>query len=230
MLAKVISTFCCLAMATATSAACPDMSDAQPARLIDDEQQKETVAGLVSKWKSDEPVRLIKFGAYVTKTGGLESECCVSSTHRMSSGAHRRLAANLARLRFTPATHQGEPLRVYVGFSIVARKSPDGVNTVLLMNQLHSMNAFGMTYSAPQRVWYGSIWPEGRFTGSVYIEVNASVDARGQASDAAVNKQESTSSSKATTFAARIESACFVPGFHDGKPTEMLYAEAFAPL
>jgi len=62
----------------------------------------------------------------------------------------------------------------------------------------------------------------------VYVEVTAKVDARGQASDAEVNKEASKTSSKASTFAARIESACFVPGFYAGKPTDMVYGEAFS--
>jgi hypothetical protein len=216
-----------LLIGTSAFAECPVTSDAQPARLIENEVQSKMIAGLVSRWKTDEPVRIMKFGAYVSKTGRFEGACCMSSGHLMSEVASQRLGQKLERLKFVPASYMGERVRVNVGFTIIARKTPDGVQTEVLLNHLYSMDKFGINYSAPQRVWSKSMWAGRRLSSPVYFEVLAKVDLFGNATDAKVNDKGSNSGAVDGAMLGRIESACFIPGFHNGEATEMLYSEAF---
>ena len=104
---------------------CPDLSNARPAQLLNSKQNLEIVSELVSSWTSNEPMRLIKLVAYINKSGRIESTGCMSSTQQMSAGALRLLGRRLERLIFKPASHNGKTLRVHVGFSVIAKKSPD---------------------------------------------------------------------------------------------------------
>jgi len=216
-----------LLIGTPAIAECPDLSGAHAAQLLDNELQNELIADLVASWRSDEPVRLMKFGASVTKSGRLENVCCISSTHRMSNGARQRLGRKLVRLRFSPASNNGDMLRVHAVFTLLARKTPDGVQNVILQSHLLSIDEFGMNYIAPQRIWARSMTAGRRLSGPLYLEVQAMIDKMGHASDATVSDKGSNSAVLDGSVLARIESACYVPGFLNGEVTEMLYSEAF---
>ena len=220
---------CCLAVA-APDEVCPDRSAAQPARLVDSEAQRELVAELIPRWKSDENVRMIKFGAYVTEDGDLRAACCASATYSMTGGGYRKLGRKLGRLKFVPASHNGEQMRVYVGFTIVARKTSAGVESMLLMNRMNSIDDFGLHYSAPQRVQLHAVWRAGAGIRSpVYIEVRVDVSRSGDPSNAAMLEESAGSTPRDQYFAGRMADACFIPGFVDGVATAMPYGEAFAP-
>ena len=225
----IVASILCMTATTSIADECPDLSSARPAQLVNSDQNLEIISELVSPWKLDEPVRLIKLGAYINKTGRIEGACCSSSTHKMSAGASRLLGRRLERLIFKPASHNGEALRVFAGFSVVAKKSSDGVVIDLLMNQLHSMDRFGTDYLAPQRIWTKSMWSEGRRAGGrVYFEVQATVSTSGHGSDGKVVNQNQEAAAIGGITTARLESACYIPGYYDGKPTEMIYLESFA--
>ena len=216
-----------LTIGTPAFADCPDLSGATAAQLIHSEIQDKLIADLVSKWKSKEPVRIIKFGAYVSRTGRLEDACCISSAHRMSQGASQRLGRKIALLKFSPANRMGDNVRVFVDVTIIARKTADGVQTTLVLNHLHSMDTFGVDYSAPQRIWSASISSGSRLASAVTFEIQTMVDQSGHASGARVSNKGSNSSAMDGLVMGRIESACFIPGFHKGEATAMLYAEGF---
>lgn len=219
--------FLALTIGTPAFAECPDISGAKAAQLLQNEVQDKLIADLVSKWKSKEPARIIKFGAYVSKTGRLENACCMSSVHRMSENASRRLGRKIVLLKFSPASRLGEDVRVYVNVTIIARKTPAGVQTMLVLNHLHSMDKFGVDYSAPQRIWTGSMSSGSRLAGAINFEVQATVDQFGNASGARVSDKGSNSSAMDGPVMGRIESACYIPGFNNGEATAMLYSEAY---
>jgi len=218
--------------ATGTVAAqeeCENMGHAIPAQLIVDERTRELVADLVSPWKSDEPARIISFGAYIDDTGRFEGACCFSSTFRMSQTAEGRLAQRLKQLRFDPAHLGRNPMRVYVGFTIVARKAGDDVVTDLVMNRLKSVREFGSNYLAPQRVWRAAMWPDSRRVGgAVYLEVEADVDETGKATGTRIVDETNNARTVSGILASRVDSSCFVPGYVNGEPTAMIYSERFS--
>lgn len=220
---------CLLTITIDTEAACPDLSDAQPARLVDSAEQKKLVAELIPRWKSDEKVRMVKFGSYVTAEGNLRATCCASATHTMTAGAYRKLGRKLGRLRFVPASHNGEKLRVYVGFIIVATKTENRARSILLMNQMLSIDSFGLNYTAPQRIWTDSMWPASNFiVGDTYAEITVHVSKTGNASNASVSKRNVSALTRDQHFVAELEGDCFIPGFVDGVAVDMPYSEAFA--
>ena len=221
---------CLTAIATDTKAACPDTSKAQPARLVESEEQRKLIAELIPTWKSDENVRMVKFGAYISDEGDLQAACCASATHKMTPGAYRKLGRKIGRLKFLPASHDGIKHRVHVGFTIVATKTSSGVESVLLMNQLLSVGSFGINYSAPQRIWSNRMWfDNGAISGEISAGVKVYVSKSGNASNASVTDRNTStlSQKRAEHYAAEIESACFIPGFVDGVAADMPYAEAF---
>ena len=228
LLSKVFTIVNCLFITSIAYAACPDLSNAKPVRLIQNEKQNELASNLISKWKSDESIRFVKFGSYVSKTGRLENPCCMTSTHKMSRGAAQRLTRRLSQLRFSPASNLGEELRVFVTFTILAKKIPNGVTTELLLHQLHSMKDFGIYYSAPQRVWAQSMWAGRRaWSGEVSVEVQATVNELGHGAGARVLKREKKGSGIDGALLSRVELSCFIPGHHEGGPVQMPYVEAF---
>ena len=216
-----------LTIGNSAFAECPDISSAKAAQLLQNEVQDKLIGDLVSKWKSKEPVRIIKFGGYVSRSGRLENYCCISSAHRMSQGATQRLGRKIVLLKFSPASSMGENVRVFVNVTIIARKTPAGVQTSLVLNHLHSMDKFGVDYSAPQRIWTASMSSGSRLGGAVTFEVQAMVDQFGNASAAKVSNKGSNSSAIDGPFMGRIESACYIPGMHNGEATAMLYSEGF---
>jgi len=56
------------------------------------------------------------------------------------------------------------------------------------------------------------------------------VNSSGQAADAKVITQTQNAAASSGITAARVESACYVPGYYDGKPVEMVYSELFENL
>lgn len=151
----------------------------------------------------------------------------MSSVHRMSESASKRLGRKIALLKFSSARRMGENVRVYVNLTIIARKTPAGVQSMLVLNHLHSMDKFGVDYSAPQRIWTGSMSSGSRLAGAVNFEVQAMVDRFGNASGARVSDKGFNSSAMDGPVMGRIESACYIPGFHNGEATAMLYSEAY---
>ena len=96
------------------------------------------------------------------------------------------------------------------------------------MNQLYSMDKFGTDYLAPQRIWMQNMLAKGRrAAGRVFFEIQATVNTSGHASDAKVVSQTQAAAGMDSITTARMESACYVPGYYDGKPTEMMYSESF---
>lgn len=228
---STVVALCSLAITTDTKAACPDTSGARPARLVESAEQRKLIAELIPEWTSDENVRMVKFGAYVTEEGDLQAACCASATHRMTSGAYRMLGRKIGRLKFLPASHDEVKQRVHVGFTIVATKTSSGVKSVLLVNQLLSVDSFGINYSAPQRIWSKRMWfDNSAMSGEISAGVRVYVGKSGAASNASVTNRNTSilSRKRAEYYADGIESACFIPGFVNGIAVDMPYAEAFA--
>lgn len=147
----------------------------------------------------------------------------------MTANAYRKLGANIGRLKFVPASDNGNPIRVFSGFTILARKTEEGVKTVLLMNQLTSFETFGLHYTAPQRIWIDTLWSgNSAVLGGMFVEVQVGVSAQGIPSNAEVVQRNGSSTRRDQHFVNELESACFVPGHVEGEPTPMPYVEAFA--
>jgi len=226
---KIIHIIGWLFLLPIAEADCPDLSGAQPARLLQTEQQQKMTAELLSDWKSDEPLRIVKLGGYILETGKLQDLCCISSTFGISPGAQRLLNRRLERLKFEPANSGGKNFKVFVGLTVLGKKTDSGIQTALLLNHLYSIDEFGIDYSAPQRLWVQSMWSGQRMqSGSVYVEIEAMVDETGQATNGTVRDQEKRGSGIDGALASRIESACFIPGFFENKPTKMRYVEAMS--
>jgi len=228
LITTVFSVLCCVPLATAQETSCPDLVDPQPTRLIENEQTTELIGKMVTDWKTEDSPRIIRFGGNVTKSGLLQDVCCITTNFGFSSGAESRLRSRLDRLRFQPAINNSQPQRVFVTFTLFASKTASGLRTFLLLNHLRSLDEFGATYSAPQRIWDNrAMWSGRRAGGTVYIEVQADIDEHGRASNAKVMDENSRTTGIDGAIAGRLENACFIPGFHDGEPKEMVYSETF---
>jgi len=216
-----------LTAALPAAAWCPDMSPATPAQLIDTPKQRELIGSLLPPWETDEESRIFYFGAIVTEDGELSDICCGFSTFETSRVESRSLLRKLERLEFQPAELFGDPMPVFVGFSIVGAKGSDGFANSLLLNQLQSSDLFGTDYIAPQRLADESIWPPTRWRpGSVKIEVTASIDTRGRPSGVRVTDLEAGTDKLAQHFVEALEEACYVPGYVDNERIAMHYIES----
>lgn len=208
---------------------CPDLFSAAPARLVVDERQLKRVGEMFATWKGDEQARLVKFGAYVTKSGRTQGICCMSSTFPMSGGASRKFVRRVSELRFEPATHDEEPIDVFVLFTAFAQKTEDGeIVTRLLTNHLRQMQDYGLNYSAPQRIRKQSLWLGKRLNaGNVKLEITTIVDENGHARDTHVSSLKNSSGIDGA-LTSRVERSCYVPGKTAEGPTEMTYVEQFS--
>ncbi len=205
---------------------CPDRSDSQPAMLVNTEEQQALRSNLSPGWKSGEPGRLIRFGAYIGRNGHPTGFCCMSSSIKMNPSTERSLANRLAGLRFTPARHDGKDMRVFVGFTIIARKSETGIQSTLLLNNLLSSDQFGARYIAPQRIRGDTMWADGiRIDGPIWAELMADVDRTGTASNGRVRRWETGQRSTEKRLNSKFQNQCFIPGRFEGAAVAMPYAE-----
>lgn len=228
-----VSLQCCVALLLFGTAhnviaesSCPDRSDSQPAMLVNTEEQQVLRSNLSPSWKSDEPGRLTRFGAYVGLNGHPIDFCCMTSSIKMSTSTERTLVNRLAGLRFTPARHNGEDLRVFVGFTIIARKSETGIQSTLLLNNLLSSDQFGARYIAPQRIRGNIMWFDGvRIDGPIWAEIMADVDRTGSASNGRVRRWEMGQRSMQKRLASKFQNQCFIPGRFEGEAVAMPNSE-----
>jgi len=107
-------------------AACPDLSGAISAQPIVNDRQIGLVAGLVDEWKSEEPVRIIKFGGQVSKSGRrvggpvyVQVETSVDATGKAfgarvveegskTSGIDGSIASRVESFCFLPGSYNGK--------------------------------------------------------------------------------------------------------------------------
>ena len=222
-----------IAHADASAAACPVSANLQPARLIDSEKQREVVRNLAPEWESDESARIIRFGAYVGENGQLYDFCCFSSSRELSLARRRMWANRIRALRFTPASRNGEDVRVYVGFTVIARKIEGGTDATLLLNSLISADDFGARYIAPQRIATRQIYGEPMWISDVRInsavlgEITVDVDSDGNTSNSRISRWEKGSSRYQNRIVEKMDVQCFIPGMVDGAAVEMPYSEVF---
>lgn len=128
-----------------------------------------------------------------------------------------------------PAIHDGHQVKVFAGFTVVFKKTNEGINSTLLMNRLSSKDKFGTQYIAPQRVSSGRMWVimHGGSVGSVWGEITVDVDSEGTPSNPRVSRVDRGPKYKIDHFAKKMNDHCFISGFADGIAVEMPYSEVF---
>ena len=200
---------------------CPDRSNAEPARLIDSDVQKRSVANLSPPWRGDEQFRFTWFSGYVGVDGRLDGICCYSSSKQISSSESRDLREKLKDLRFTPATDNGEKLEAYVSFTIIGVKTDSGIEARMFLNQLRSKEEFGIDYIAPQRIGVFGAFASSRIRGEYALDV----DVRGTPSNARITQWHMGSDGARDGLLEHVSQKCFIPGKVNNQPVAMPYFE-----
>lgn len=208
-------------IAGAAPARCPEGANAVPAKLAGDGAQASVVHSLSPEWDSAEQFRLTWFGGYVNENGRLEQTCCFSSSIDASVGELREIDAKVKRLEFSPARINGEPVKVYVSFTILGMRTPDGVRSELLFNQLLARDRFGIAYTAPQRIGQ---FPE-LSASEISVEVETQVGADGKPRDSKVVQWEKGSRQIRRQIVKLMKEQCYIPGMANGKAEAMPYRE-----
>jgi hypothetical protein len=222
ILARITLTIMALGATCANAADCKDMSTAQPASLDLRESEQRLMQTLSPAWRGDEQLRLTSFGAYVNRNGEINDPCCWTSSIKLSSDDGERLRDKLRQLRLRPATLDGQPLEVFVGFTVVGMKTDAGIESRLLLNQLWSREKFGSTYTAPQRIGQSN-QASVRVRGEIAVDVSNT----GKALATSVHSWEQGSKKRRNYLLEMMNDECYIPGFVDGQPTAMTYVERF---
>ena len=161
---------------SASSAACPDTAALRPALLVESSQNAALISELVELWSSSDESRVLRFEAYVTRSGRLDG-LRITRPSTFPGNERQRLARRLNKLAIRPAHNGSEPITVYANFTLVAVDVNDRSESVLVMNDLAQVNEYGLYYVSPQRIRGSSIAPF-RELGELYV-IGARIGADG---------------------------------------------------
>ena len=197
-----------------------------PMSLDQSTDQSDAVRSLLPPWDTEQDAVFVRFRAYVMPGGVLKGLCCFSSNYGIHQFDRETLTRRLENLKFNSPTVNGQAKRTYAGLSVVAKRTENGVASVLVFHRMLQMEDFGMDYIAPQRIrtQWGSYLGPSRTSGG-YGEITVNVDETGKARDARVTRLERGPEEKFDNAIEKMNRHCFIPGFVDGKAVSMEYSE-----
>lgn len=226
---KILGSFAILA--TSLSFANLSLAQYKPAEFGDASQQLASKITLPASFNEGTSTIAVYCQADVTITGPLTNTLCFEST---GNALGQQTTSALENIIFIPAEDNGQTIPVRMQFRVIYSRSGDQPDIVLLPNLGSLQTQHGYDYSAPQErldqaAWFENYLADTNGNGKVFFDkgrltrVIATVKTDG--SIASVSTLEARGSGKrdANTIEKLLVSSKFIPGFVDGKATEMHY-------
>lgn len=203
--------------------ACPEVDDAEPAQLIDNEHNQELISTLLGPWHSEDQSRIAFVEGYVTEDGELRAPQITRASFRKFNPriVHRKLL----RLKFAPAIVSSRPESVYVGFSIIATQLGEEFDITIVLNKLRYVDDYGTDYVAPQRL--ANSFSRPRSSRETGFDLGVNVDTDGSVLSLEYDDRDGKGSRFMYQVIDAMEKACFIPGEYQKTRQQMLFVERF---
>lgn len=147
----------------------------------------------------------------------------------------KSVTSAVRRARYVPAVRNGERIDVYAVLTVFVDTTFAEPMVLAVPNNGVERPRFGLLYTAPQRVLpMPSVWRPGGLDlnalgaePDLLIWMQFQVDERGDVSDFKLDKITDAKSSAIQYLERDARETKFLPGYHEGKPTAMLYMEPY---
>ena len=134
--------------------------------------------------------------------------------------------------KFVPATRDGKPAEVYMLVSVRIDITKQGPLVLVLPNDGVEAKRYGLFYTAPQRftefTWNGAT--RDYAPGVVVMWHKMQIDERGKVIDFKVENVSDAPQSLVTRIEEQVKRMEFTPGYFEGNPVPMFYAEPVLQL
>jgi hypothetical protein len=167
--------------------------------------------------------------ALIGVNGSARSVFCYSLTDFAAPKKLRNAARHATRIsRFIPARRNGAPIEVYALLMVIVDTRLEEPLILAVLNNGAEKARYGLLYTAPQR--YGrvrAVLPrlQLRTPRRSVVWMNFQIDELGIISHYTLTDQGTPQQGWLDTIDEFAKQLTFLPGYHEGKPVPMLYAE-----
>jgi hypothetical protein len=197
--------------------------DATHARLTDGPDSIEKLLRLPDGLQAGRYV--IQCEALVGKKGRTRRFVCFS-TQGGQNALIKAVRQAGQRAKFEPATRAGKKVDVYMLVMVRIDTSKSEPLILAVPNNGVEAGRYGLSYSAPQRfnefIWNGKTWMR---SGRVLLWQKMRIDQDGKVVESAVTDASGAPDWLVKRVEAQMKRMEFMPGYFEGKPVEMFYAE-----
>ena len=141
------------------------------------------------------------------------------------------IEAAIEKQRFIPATEGGDAIAVRMNFRVIYQQDEDSQSVLLIPNLGSLQSTLGVNYSEPQEKldsgWFDLFAKTNKSAASFFrhdtppIRAKAIVNIDGKSRS--VSMIDNTHRQQESALTSSLRKASFIPGFVDGKATEMGY-------